>query len=296
MNRLKISVCALLCLLSLRNVNAQESVLTKYQDSLVRISNEVLQSKDDSKRVEANARFVKTLVNALKIPYSYNFSFSQVKNMSVTVAPDNHFRIFSWFLPLNDGTYRYYGSIQLSTVNGKLSLIPLSDRTDEIQNKQAELSAKEWYGARYYDILPVQNAQGNYYALMGWKGRNDKVTERVIEVLSFEDMMPVFGKNVFDGVKGRTQNNRIIFAYNKFNSMLLQFDKNVNLIVFDHLAPMDPAKKNDPQFYASDSSFDGYKIVNGRLKLMENVELLNPPNATDALYNDPKSFKPPVIN
>lgn len=277
--------------------NAQVSILTKYQDTLVTIAKNTQLANDDTKRIESNSAFVKTLVNALKIPFSYNFPFDSVKSVSVVQSPDKHFRIFSWFLTMSDGTFRYYGAIQLPTASGKLQLIPLSDQTDKIVDVNEMLSASRWLGARYYEILPVASpSKPTYFVLLGWKGRNNMLSERVIEILSFTNEIPVFGKPVFDGPKGTVAKNRVIFSYNKFNSMLLKYDKTVNMLVFDHLAPIDPSKKDDPTFYASDSSFDAYKFVNGRLKFMENVELLNPPDAADDLYNDPKSFKPLVIN
>jgi hypothetical protein len=48
------------------------------------------------------------------------------------------------------------------------------------------------------------------------------------------------------------------------------------------------------EYYASDLSFDAYKILNGKLKLVENVELKNEPNVMDEFYTDPtdKNTKP----
>jgi hypothetical protein len=69
--------------------------------------------------------------------------------------------------------------------------------------------------------------------------------------------------------------------------MTLTMDKTVNMLIFDHLAPFTPDMEGNFEYYASDLSFDGYKIVNGKLKLVENVELKNPPNMLDEFYTDP---------
>ena len=76
--------------------------------------------------------------------------------------------------------------------------------------------------------------------------------------------------------------------------MTLRFDKKVNMIVCDHLAPYDPAMAGNFEFYASDSSFDGYAISKGRLKLVENIELNNEPDDQDELYIDPSRKDIPV--
>lgn len=77
--------------------------------------------------------------------------------------------------------------------------------------------------------------------------------------------------------------------------MTLRMDKNENMIVFDHLAPFDPNMEGNFEYYASDSSFDGYRLIGGKLKLMENIELKNDPTDLDDFYVDPKMKNPPVV-
>ena len=114
-------------------------------------------------------------------------------------------------------------------------------------------------------------------------------------MLSFEKDGPLFGKPVFEGLKGSTPKNRVVFEYNKLNSMTLTLDKSINMIVFDHLAPFSEDMVGNFEYYASDLSFDAYKVANGKLKLIENVELKNDPNNMDELYVDPKDKKTKAI-
>lgn len=271
------------------------SLLTNYQDSLVRISDEVYSAEKNSIRFEKNAQMVKTLVSALKSRNSFNFGFDSLKRISILTSPDKAFRIFSWQVPVDDGSYRYYGAIQLATKDGQLKLFPLIDDTDNIKDVNQIGSNRTWYGARYYSILPViTSGRPTYYVLLGWKGHSQKSTKKVIEILSFKDNDLVFGKNVFEKAKGLTDKNRIVFEYNKLNSMTLVYDKSIGMIVFDHLAPIDPSMEGNFEYYASDLSFDAYRFVGGRLKLVENIELKNDPTAMDELYIDPKDQNIPV--
>lgn len=169
-------------------------------------------------------------------------------------------------------------------------MFPLIDDTHNIKDENQITGNKNWYGARYYEIIPVTaSGRSPYYILLGWKGNNAKTSKKVIEILSFDKAgEPVFGKAIFDGLKGTTPKNRVVFEYNKLNSMTLAVDKSVGMIVFDHLAPFTPDLEGNFEFYAADLSFDGYKLVGGRLKLVENVELKNEPNANDEFYADPK--------
>lgn len=261
-----------------------------YQDSLQHMSDATYNASNDQDRLLANSRFIKTLVTALKTPASFNFPFDSLKRISVIKSPDNALRIFSWYVPSEDGTYRFFGTIQMATKDGKLKMFPLIDDTNNIKDLNQITGNKNWYGARYYQVIPVvMNGRAPYYILLGWKGNNAKTSKKVIEILSFDKAdQPVFGKAIFDGVKAEAAKNRIVFEYNKLNSMTLSLDRTVNMIVFDHLAPFSPEMQGNFEFYASDLSFDAYRIVGGRLKLVENVEMKNEPNAMDDFYIDPK--------
>ncbi|MHA4895467.1 hypothetical protein ACXZ1K_11985 [Pedobacter sp. PWIIR3] len=264
-------------------------VMSKYQDTLIRLSNETATAQSTGERFAKNAVFIKTLVNSLKTQASFSYPFDSLQKITILKSPDNSFRIFSWQIPLEDGTYRYFGTIQMATKDGKLKLFPLIDNTDNITDVNQIVSNKTWFGARYYEIIPVVvTGKAPYFVLLGWKGNSSKTTKKVIDVISFEKGEPVFGKAIFDGVRAGTTRNRVVFEYNKLNSMTLTLDKSVNMIVFDHLAPFSEDMVGNFEFYASDLSFDAYKIINGRLKLVENVELKNEPSNMDDFYVDPK--------
>lgn len=263
--------------------------MNKYQDSLLRLNDATFNADNNEQRFALNAQFIKTLVNSLKTHGSFAYPFDSLKKISVVKSADNSFRIFSWHLPIDDGTYRFFGTIQMATKDGKLKLYPLIDNTETIKDPNQVTSNKMWYGATYYEIVPViSSGKQPYYVLIGWKGNNTKTSKKVIDILSFVKDEPVFGKPVFSNDNSK---NRVIFEYNKLNSMTLKTDKNVGMIVFDHLAPFTPDMAGNFEFYASDLSFDAYKIVNGKLKLIEDVELKNDPNAQDDLYADPTDKK-----
>lgn len=289
----------MLVLIGSKEIFAQHSfsfnngpAMSKYQDTLIRLSQETISATDPATKLSRNAAFIKTLVNALKTHTSYAFPFDSLKTINIVKSPDNLFRIFSWHIPVDDG-YRFFGTIQMATKDGSLKMIPLIDGTDDFTDPNVITDSKKWFGAQYYEIVPVPNGKQPYYVLLGWKGNNQKSTKKVLEVLSFQNNEVTLGKPVFEGVKGGNTKNRIVFEYNKSNSMTLTMDKSVNMIVFDHLAPMSEEMLGNYEYYASDLSFDAYKINNGRLRLVENIELKNDPNDMDDFYTDPndKSIK-----
>ncbi|WP_231490823.1 hypothetical protein [Pedobacter sp. Leaf170] len=293
MKNIKHYLIILLCLQTFV-VAAQQNFdkLDVFQDSLINITKAIYSTPNDEVKTASNGKFIKTLVEALKQTNSYNYNFDSLKNVSVVKSSDQVFRIISWYLPFENGTYRYFGTIQMNN-RGGLKLYPLIDQTENISDANMITNNQKWYGARYYEVIPIiSSGKQPYYVLLGWKGNTAESTKKVIEILSFDRDNVNFGMPVFDGkeLKGK---NRVIFEYNKQNAMVLKTDKKAGLIVFDHLAPFDPEMVGKFQFYGSDGNTDAFKVIGGRLKLQENVVINNDANANDALYADPaKNIKP----
>lgn len=275
------------------DTNKMREHMVQMQDSLQQLSFKMINDESEPERYNANYSFIKTLVNTLKNPYSFNFQFDSLKTISIQTAPDRRFRIFSWHVMNNDGSYRYYGTIQMNNPSGKLEMFPLVDYTPAIKNPKDTVTTNDkWYGAQYYRIISVlNNVQTPYYVLLGWKGNTVKSTKKVIEVLYFKNGKAHFGMPLFDGNKEHAGNKRIIFEYNRKASMLLNFEPTNGTIVFDHLAPPDPKLNGKYDMYGPDFSYDGYKLLNGRWKFVQDLELKNNPTDQDDNFNDPKKMR-----
>jgi hypothetical protein len=267
------------------NTPDQLNQLRPMQDSLIKLSRQVVNNPNEPERKNANYTFIKTLVKALQVPNSYAFNFDSLKTVSILRSPDNKFRVFSWFVQNEDGSYRFYGTLQMNT-GSKLLLHPLEDYSPLLKNPEDSVTDNhKWYGAQYYKIIQV-NAATPYYVLLGWKGHTVKSTKKVIEVLSFKNNKPMLGLPVFTGNKKTRQ--RVIFEYNRQASMLLRHVPEQNLIVFDHLAPPDDKLKLQPEMYGPDLTYDGYKLQNGKWHYTDNLDMRNVPTAADVEIEDPK--------
>jgi hypothetical protein len=258
--------------------------LQLYQDTLTDLGKNMVNNENDLERKNANVGFIKTLVSALKIPNSFLFPFDSVKSITIINSPDNRFRVMSWHVINEDGSYRFYGALQMNT-GGALKLFPLVDYSPLLKNPEDSVTDNhKWYGAQYYNVIRV-DADEPYYLMLGWKGNTIQSTKRVIEVLSFKNDKPIFGKSVFSN---NHLHKRIIFEYTRQASMLLKYVREQNLIVFDHLSPPDPKMKNIPSSYGPDLSYDGYRLKNGRWEFVENLDMRNVPDDKDKDYIDPK--------
>ena len=299
--RIFLSLTLILFTLSLKaqhsGPNKAKQQFDVYLDSLKALSYQVINNPAEPERYNANYTMVKTLINALKLPNSFNLSFDSLKTISVLTAPDKRFRIFTWHVMNQDGSYRYYGTIQMNSP-GKLQMFPLVDHSHTFKSPQDSIvSNSTWYGSQYYKVIPVTyNVRNPYYVLLGWKGNNVKSTKKVIEVLSFKDGKASFGLPVFEGDKERLGKKRIVFEYTRQVSLMLNYLPKEGTIVFDHLAPPDPALKDKPELYGPDMSYDGFKLVNGKWKFIEDIELKNPPSDLDDDFNDPRKPTKRVTN
>ena len=257
--------------------------LSMYQDSLTDLGKVMINNDNELERQNANTLFVKTLVAALKVPNSFLFAFDSIKTVSILNSPDNRFRIFSWHIMNDDGSYRFYGAMQMNT-GGGLKLFPLIDYSPLLEHPEDSITDnRKWYGAQYYKIIRVTGDK-SYYVMLGWKGYTANSTKKVIEVLSFKNDRPVFGMEVF----GTSKHKRIIFQYTRQASMLLKYVPEQDLIVFDHLSPPDDKSKKNPESFGPDLSYDGYRLINGRWKYEDNLDMRNVPDEHDSEFTDPK--------
>lgn len=281
-----------------------QNKLSVYEDSLKNLGMVITGDSVEENRTQANYKFIKTLVEALKEKNSFYYSFKNLSNfVAIKKADDNKFRIITWFTQSNDGNYRYFGAIQVNNPN-QLELYPLLDNTQSLTKlanlADTALEPKKWLGAVYYQIIPVTGIKDPYFVLLGWKGKNSLSSSKVIETLKFTDGKPIFGSAVLESkAKSKQFVNRMIFDYVKNASMLLRYVKAENMIVFDHLVAPDKKSEGMTEFYAPDLSYDGLKLKQGKWIFQDNLKLTNLPDEADELFIDPSKDSQntaPVIN
>lgn len=258
--------------------------LYQYEDSLKRIGERIVNGNDELERRNSTYTFIKMLVKSLKLPSSFDFPFDSVKSISILKPTDNRFRIFCWHLRNNDGTYRYYGAIQMNNPE-KLELYPLFDESEKINHPEDTITGPEyWYGAHYYKILENKKRKVKYYTLLGWKNNDTITNKKVIDVLTIskETGKPVFGAPIFQ-VEDKKIKNRIVFEFTTQATMLLRYKEDKKWIVFDHLSPSAASLKGIYAAYGPDLSYDGlkFKRSKGKWILLENIDLRNDKSPMD---------------
>jgi len=194
---------------------------------------------------------------------SFDYRFRSLKHVGILYSPDLKFRIIQWNLPYRDGTHKYFSFIQYQKSKRKTILIELHDKSDKIDKPEfKKLTNENWYGALYYKIIHNKYKGNEYYTLLG-ADLNDLFTKKkIVEILTFDKKgNPEFGALVF---KNRNQAfTRIIFEYNVQANMVLTYDKDKEMIIYDHLSPSRPSLVGRFEFYGPDFSYDGMKFERG---------------------------------
>lgn len=244
--------------------------LRAHEDSLTETGYTMVNGKDASERFEADSQFTRTLVRALKVPYSFAYPFDSLQNVSHIYAPDSSFRVFTWEVMVNEDDYRRHGAIQMRTPDGSLKLYALIDRSDLIDNPLDTVTSNGyWIGNIYYKIVLKKFQGKNYYTLLGYDEHNMTSTRKWIEVLTFDaDGHPVFGGPYFsfpagDPVHPATPPDRYMIEYKKEGRARVQYDPDLDLIIFDHLI----SESNEPEkkyTLIPDGDYEGFRWVNGR--------------------------------
>ena len=261
-------------------VNAQDASFTKIVKTEIDLYNKFTalhKYADEAQKDMVNSNILEELESLLALPMSFNYPFDSLRWIGKIYSPDLKFRLITWNIPSADGTHTYYGFIQIPQKKGKPCLvIRLKDRSLEINTPETDiLSAETWWGALYYEIIMNKNKGVRMYTLIGLDLNDRYSNKKVIDILTFnDDNVPVFGLPVLQ-MDGKTK-NRVIFEFAEDVVMTIRYNGDSKMIVFDHLSPIEPALRNNPRFYAPDSSYDGFRFRKGIWEYVPDLDIRNP--------------------
>lgn len=271
MNYIKFAIIFLLISV---NSNAQTADNEVLEDLIQSLFNKVIFSKNDEEKLNYNNRIEKAFAQVLSTKTSFEYPFDKLKHISKLSSADGLLRIITWNLPYTNGTYKYFGFVQIKLNDNDISLVKLNDNSKEILTPQSKsLNKDNWYGALYYKILTNKYKNKTFYTLLGWDGNDNFTNKKIIETLVIKRQKLQFGRPIIK--MGKKTHNRIVFEYSKQAKMMLRYDEKKGIIVFDHLAPS--LKKFEGQFmyYGPDLSQDGLKFVDGNWILSQNLDMRN---------------------
>ena len=252
----------------LKAQNSNYFVLSEKQ--LVTIYSDIFTEKPFNREMKAN-QFFDEFFAVVKHDSSFSFPFSGLQKIGKIYSSDQKICIYSWNIPIGIDDNIYYGIIQYySKHDNKYIAIKLHNAQKQDQN----ITAEEWPGALYYQIAETKNDGQIYYTLLGLNLNNALSNKKVIDVISIDDSDRFsFCEKMIEN-KGKLV-DRLVFEYNEKAIMMLQYDKNKKMIVFDHLSPQRPSLEGNYQFYGPDFTYDGLKFEKGIWKYYSNINVTN---------------------
>jgi hypothetical protein len=261
-----------ICLLGISLRSAAQpgspALFRQREDSLKKYSFDIVNAEDAASRFRADSQFIRSLVRALKVPYSFDYPFDSLQTISRLYAPDSSFRIFTWQFRKDDLMYLQEGAIQMKEPDGSLKLFPLFDASmftskplDSVRTR------RNWIGAIYYKII-LKTWQGKkYYTLLGFDDYSETSNKKWMEVLTFSpEGEPLFGGPYFsfqeDSIR-KPAHYRFNIEYKKEAGTRFNYDPQMDMIVYDDLIP----ENNEPQkldTYVPDGDFEAFQWKNGK--------------------------------
>jgi hypothetical protein len=248
----------------------EKNQLSALEDTLSFYAYSIVNDSLPEDRFYATRELIVTLVKALKMKHSFYYPFSKLKSVSLQYPPDSSFRMFTWQLAVSPSEYRYYGALQRKS--DSLILFPLIDRSFTIsQPDVASLSPENWMGCLVYGIQQIGAGDSATYLAFGYDANDGKMRKKWIEPIRFINNKPVFGAPLFPPNpkdSSATIPLRFILSYSAESTIKLNYDAELGLIIFDHLAPL-VLKAGHPEEMVPDGSYEAFKILPNKLEYIE---------------------------
>lgn len=244
--------------------------LSALEDTLSFFAYSIVNDTLAEDRFYATRELIVALVKALKIKNSFYYPFSKLTSVSIQYPPDSSFRLFSWQLAVSPSEYRYYGALQRKS--DSLILFPLIDRSFTMSEpEKVSLSPENWMGCLVYGIQQFGLGDSATYLAFGYDANDGITRKKWIEPIRFIRNNPIFGAPLFPpNPKDSTATLplRFILSYSAESTIKLNYDSELGLIVFDHLAPL-VLKAGQPEEMVPDGSYEAFKILPNSLEYIE---------------------------
>lgn len=250
------------------------------------LGKEILASENDEDKLKTNALYKTELNTLINKDNSFEYNFDSLKTISILKA--HNLKIYNWTVPFTDGTFEYFGYLQIKTEEGFL-VVELTDKSEEIKSPENKnLTSKSWYGALYYKLIHHKKLGEETYTLLGWDGNNMLTNKKIIDVVTVSGSgMIKFGSPIFK-MNNKTQ-RRVIFEYSENAVMSLKYHPNREQIIFDFLVPSSSKLKNIYEYYGPAlNRFDALTIEKSKWVYEEDINIELDRNIKDHMWVDPK--------
>lgn len=290
----------LLATMAVAAVQAQDkAVMAQHQKRLASLLELAATAPTDNERYLASEQAVGELTAALDEEGSERWKWQLPTVASVLTSPDGQLRIFTWAVVRDNGEFECFGAVQFyNEREEEYQYLLLNDKSEEIMNREESvLSASNWFGAVYQDIIQTSHAGKTYYTLLGWNGVDNLTERKIIEPVVLRGGVPQFGAPLF-----RRERNlrRVVLEYrndamvnlsyeeqfveevqrdrvkvkgsNRYRTVEKRKQHKEKMIIFDEVEPQIAGMEGLFQYYVPSGLELAYAFVDGKWELRNGAQ------------------------
>ncbi len=273
--------------------------MQSYQARLSALITKVAEAPTDNERYLASEEAVQLLAEALEEEDSEEWRWQLPSYVSVLTSPDKLFRIFTWAVVRDNGEFECFGAVQFYNEKEEYyEHLLLHDKSEEIMNREESvLSADQWLGAVYQDIIQTTSGSHTYYTLLGWNGVDNLTERKIIEPVYIRNGVPQFGAPLFRRMRNQRRvvleysNNAVVnLSYetqyvqeverkrekvkgtNRYQTVEKVKEHKEQMIIFDEVEPQVPGMEGLFQYYVPSGTEQAYAFVDGKWELRNGAQ------------------------
>ncbi len=226
-------------------------------------SDAMVNAESYTNRLRAHDKFSTLFKEALTHENAWNLKLEAIPFIHSVVSPDSLFKIYTFHLVDLENVTQESGFIHMK--DNRVFELESTNYLDDLEYNQ--YSPQDWLSGIYYHIIPFEKEEKKMYLLFSFSQPTAFDKRKVIEVLSFENGNPVFGAEVFvEPVENGRDiiKNRRVYTYSADVSMVIQYDKDFDAIIVDHLMEVKSRiPGNKANTAVPDGTYTSYALKDG---------------------------------
>ena len=251
-------------------VTAQKTDFAFYESEIQKIAPILQNANSDEEKLKANTDFIELWDIVIEDPKSMQYDFKMLKTFPILTLKNKKLRIINWYVPLSNNINKYFAIVQYYNNKKEYKVEYLKPLEGEVKSANSlKLNNSQWIGALYYSLTPFKRGKKDYYLLLGWDGDDERSNRKIIDVLSISNSL-TFGAPIFRYKKERF--HRYILEYKEDAAVSVQFNKDIESIVFPNLTPINEDLTGLYDFYIPDGSINAFELKNGTFNFKENIQ------------------------
>ncbi|MFM2201365.1 MAG: hypothetical protein RL040_565 [Bacteroidota bacterium] len=275
-------------ILTFVSFTALGSSLEETEQKLSYLHTQLASSEDDTRGDSICEAMRQTWIESFNQPEVFDYPFKRLKFCTL-VSKDHHIRLLNWNLPYRDGTYKYFCFLLVWDDEKKnFTWVELQDSMHEPEKLESRfLTAEKWLGALYFEIIPMtKKGKSTTYTLLGWDGRDNLTSRKVIDALTITGEKIRLGANLFE-YQGDTR-KRVIFEYSNEVSASMRHYPKKKCIVMDHLSPKSPMMQGIYADYGPDGTYCMFMLKKDKWVFMDEIDISQFADDDSKPYRDPR--------